>query len=135
MKTKICLFVFVATILTATAAPVKKVSTPLSTSEKAVTGDVSFLRTHRQGNGASISWGLTTSDGVTSFVLQRTYEDPNDPYANWEDIANIPASSSRSYKFDDEYVFPGFISYRLVVAMSNGSRTTSYISTVHIVKH
>jgi len=135
MKTKICLFLFVATILTATAAPVKKESTPLSTSVKAVGGDLAFLRSHRQGKGATITWGLTSSEGVAGFVLQRTYEDPNDPYANWEDIASVPSNSSRSYKFDDEYVFPGFISYRLVIANTNGSRTVSYITTVHIVQH
>jgi len=135
MKTKICLFVFVVTILTATAAPVKSESTPLSTSGKAASGDLSFLRSHRQGKGATITWGLTSSEGVAGFVLQRTYEDPNDPYSNWEDIASVPSNSSRSYKFDDEYVFPGFISYRLVIANSNGSRTVSYITTVHIVQH
>ena len=134
MKTKICLFLFVATILTATAAPVKKESTPLSTSVKAVGGDLAFLRSHRQGKGATITWGLTSSEGVAGFVLQRTYEDPNDPYANWEDIASVPSNSSRSYKFDDEYVFPGFISYRLVIANSNGNRTVSYITTVHIMQ-
>src|SRR6476619_656088 len=104
MKTKICLFVFVVTILTATAAPVKNESRPLSTSGKAAIGDLSFLRSHRQGKGATITWGLTSSEGVAGFVLQRTYEDPNDPYANWEDIASVPSNSSRSYKFDDEYV-------------------------------
>lgn len=91
-----------------------------------------FVRSHRQGKGASISWAFSTG-GASSFALQRTYEDPTDPYAVWEPVCTMQSNNSRSYKFNDENVFPGIINYRVVALLSDGTTTTSDITSVRIV--
>ena len=93
----------------------------------------SFFRTHRQGKGITASWGVTSGAGIVGFQLQKTYEDPTDPYAFWEDVSSAPCNGSRSYKCTDNNVFPGFINYRVSALLSDGSTIGSGISTVHIV--
>ena len=95
----------------------------------------SFFRTHRQGRGIMTTWGLTSNAGVTGFVVQKTYEDPADPYAYWEDIGAIPCGASRSFKRHDLNVSPGFISYRVIAYLLSGGLTVSAISTEHIISH
>ena len=97
--------------------------------------DFSFFRTHRQGPGIMATWGLTSNQGVTGFVVQKTYEDPNDPYAYWENICAVPCGSGRSFKYHDLYVSPGFISYRVIAYLQYGGSIMSLISTEHIVSH
>ena len=94
-----------------------------------------FVRTHRQGKGAVISWAVTSSNGVARFAVKKTYEDPSDPYAYWEEAASTSCNGSRSYKAKDENVFPGFINYRVVAEMADGSTVESAVQTVHIVSH
>jgi hypothetical protein len=96
----------------------------------------SFFRTHRQGKaGITATWGLTASTNVSGFIVQKTYEDPTDPYANWETVSLTPCTGERSYKCTDANVFPGFISYRVIASMINGGEIISEVSTVHIVSH
>jgi hypothetical protein len=117
-----------------------------ATSEKSLSGlsvkkerranpEFDFFRTHRQGQGIMATWGLTLNQGISGFVVQRTYEDPNDPYSNWEIVGAIPCGSSRSYKHQDQNVFPGFISYRIIAYFQTGGSMMSLISTIHVVSH
>lgn len=95
----------------------------------------SFFRTHRQGGGIMASWALDNNTGVSSFVVERTYEDPSDPYAFWENICLTPCTSARSFKHHDQTVSPGFISYRVTAFFTAGGSITSPISTQHVVSH
>ena len=96
----------------------------------------SFFRTHRQGKGITSTWGLLNNNNVTEFVVQQTYEDPTDPYANWADLTpTVTCNNGRSFKFTDENVFPGFISYRVVAMNGLSVVDISEVSTEHIVKH
>ena len=92
-----------------------------------------FFRTHRQGKGITATWGMASYAGVAGFVIQRTYEDPTDLYANWESFPVAPGNAGRSASFTDDEVSPGFINYRVVAKMTNGSSEVSEISTVRIV--
>jgi hypothetical protein len=94
----------------------------------------SFIRTHRQGKRAVVSWSFLSSN-VSGFIVQRTNEDPNDPYSVWIDVATVGCDMSRSYKCCDENPFPGLINYRVIAVMNNGNTMTSDISTVRIVAH
>ncbi|MBI5372470.1 MAG: hypothetical protein HZA79_10650 [Sphingobacteriales bacterium] len=95
-----------------------------------------FFRTHRQGkDGITSTWGFSSGEAITGFILERTYEDPADPYAYWETVALVPASGLRSYKATDTNVFPGFISYRVTAVRENTVVAVSDVSTVHIVSH
>ena len=123
MKTKIFLFIGTLTILTASwvnpkPARVNRVDFSEAVKSAPVNG-FSFFRTHREGRfGVMSSWGVSSQQGITCFVLQRTYEFPDD-YTTWENLCEMGCNNSRSYDFLDTNVFPGVISYR-VVAM-NGS--------------
>lgn len=117
--------------IAAMPAPEKKAST--KNVNKTVDG-FSFVRTHRQGRGADVSWSFISSN-VSGFTVQRTNEDPNDPYSVWIDVSSVGYNSSRSYKTLDENPFPGFINYRVIAVMSDGSTEMSQVSTVHIMSH
>lgn len=101
----------------------------------ALNPDFAFFRTHHQGRGIMATWGLTSNQGVTGFVVQKTYEDPNDPYAYWENICAVPCGPGRSFSHHDLNVSPGFISYRVIAYLQYGGSIMSLISTEHIVSH
>ena len=98
-------------------------------------GDFSFFRTHRQGKGIAATWGLKSESGTIGFKLEKTYEDPTDEYAVWEEVAFVPCTGSRSYKNIDNNVYPGNISYRVVAQKANGTAGEFAISMVRIVRH
>jgi hypothetical protein len=81
------------------------------------------------------TWGLTDNQGVTDFVLQRTYEDPNDPYSVWEDICSMPCGAGRSYSHQDLNISPGYISYRVIAYFVLGGSLMSLTCTEHVVQH
>lgn len=121
-------------------------TTPVSLSESVPTNkkvqvkttlsqNFSFFRTHRQGKGITATWGMLTNNGVTGFIVQRTYEDPSDPYAYWEDLATPDCTSSRSFKYTEAVVFPGYVTYRIVAMNGLSVVDISDISTEHIVQH
>ena len=97
--------------------------------------DFAFFRTHRQGQGIMATWGLTDTQGIACFVVQKTYEDPNDPYSEWADICSIPCGPGRSYGHHDLNIVPGFISYRVIAYFQFGGSMMSLTSTEHIVSH
>ena len=103
--------------------------------ESTLSPDFSFFRTHRQARGIMTTWGLSSNAGVTGFVVQKTYEDPSDPYAYWEDISAMPCGAGRSFKHHDLNVSPGFINYRIIAYLQTGGSVVSAIATEHIISH
>jgi hypothetical protein len=139
MKTKLSYLAFGIILLhsswIAPAASEKLFSGLLVKKEKLANPEFNFFRTHRQGRGITATWGLTMNHGVSGFVVQRTYEDPNDPYSNWENVGAIPCGSERSYRYQDLNVSPGFISYRVIAYLQQGGSMMSETSTIRIVSH
>lgn len=137
MKTQLSVMAIAVMILgsswTTPLSP-EKVS-PVTIKASTLVPDFAFFRTHRQGRGITASWGLNQNAGVSGFVVQKTYEDPFDPYASWDNIHSMPCSSNRSYKHHDETVSPGFISYRVIGYLQGGGSIISQISTERIVSH
>ena len=115
--------------------PGKSVESGSTTITKTQDAGFAFFRTHRQGKGIMATWGLTSTIGVTGFVVQRTYNDPSDPYSIWEEVNSMSCSPLRSFKCIDANVYPGSISYRLVALMDDGNTIVSEVSTVRIVRH
>ena len=95
----------------------------------------SFFRIHRQGKGVTSTWGMSSETGISGFVVQRTYFDPNDPFSPWDDICAIPSNGSRSYKWIDENVLAGMISYRIKANIIGGGEMYSETLTIRIVGH
>jgi hypothetical protein len=115
------------------ATPVSEKSTRTKDQNKSFDG-FSSIRTHRQGKGAVVSWSFLSAN-VSGFMVQRTNEDPYDPYSVWVDVSSVGCDLSRSYKCQDPNPFPGLINYRVIAVMNNGTTITSDISTVRIVSH
>lgn len=139
MKTQFFVFTISVMAITATiASPVSENLPDKDNSAKirqAPFPAFAFFRTHRQGAGITSTWGLTSEQGITGFLVQRTYQDPNDPYACWEDICIMSCNSTRSYKHTDQNVDPGFITYRVIAFLQFGGSMMSENSTEHIVSH
>lgn len=137
MKTS---FLLLSTVLiTAFTLPFRSAKTQAATGAHAVvaaaqSSSFSFLRIHRQGKGVTATWGMTSADEVLDFVVQRTYEDPADAYAYWENIATLPSSSARSFTYTDREVFPGTIHYRIVAILTDGRTVQSETSSVRITR-
>ncbi|HYD22274.1 MAG TPA: hypothetical protein VEB40_12415 [Flavipsychrobacter sp.] len=105
----------------------------LVTFSKKTNSPFSFVRTHRQGKGITATWGMQVSDNVIDFRIERTYEDPADPNAYWEELTVVLCDGSRSYSHTDNNVSPGFINYRIIANLVDGTTVTSEISSVRIV--
>ena len=116
------------------AAPAPEKETPVKNVNKAVDG-FSTLRTHRKGKGAEITWSFTSSSGVSGFIVERTNEDPNDPYSVWVTVGSQACDASRSYNCCDESPFPGFVNYRVTAVLNNGTTIRSDVSVLHIASH
>ena len=139
MKTKLSfLAVIIILLLAAWTIPAtseKRVSELSVKKEKLFPPEFAFFRTHRQARGIMANWGLNDNQGVSSFILQRTYEDPNDPYAEWNNICAMPCGIERTYKHHDLDISPGFISYRVIAYFQNGGSLVSLTCTEHVVQH
>ena len=138
MKTKFSAFAISALILSAVAStePATLPDRNESAKVKQVPGtSFNFFRTHRQGKGVAATWGVTSDQGVARFAVKKTYEDPSDPYASWEEVSSTSCNGSRSYKCQDQNVFPGFVSYQVEAEMADGTTVKSGVRTVHIVSH
>lgn len=137
MKTQLSAFAISAMIITTGFSPATSeysVDTKLKVNAEYVQSPVfTSFSTHRQGKGIALSWAVESFAGVVNFSIQRTYEDVTDPYAVWEDISSLPAVGSKFYRYTDDNLFPGFISYRISALLSDGTTAESVISTVHIV--
>lgn len=128
MKT-IAVFLISSMVLFSVAAAPSPAGT-----KKAFDGFTS-LSTHRQGKGgAEVTWSFSSTN-VASFTVQRTNDDPNDPYSVWINVSCVGCDGSRSYKCHDDNPFPGFVNYRVVAVMTDQSTVTSQISTLHIAAH
>ena len=97
--------------------------------------DFAFFRTHRQAKGAVATWGLTSNANVIGFDLERTYQDPTDPYSIWEDVTSIPCTDERSFKYNDQEILAGYIYYRVTAHLNDGTSITSEVSGIRIVSH
>ena len=138
MKTQFSAFAISALILSAVASTGPATLTDIKESakvEQVQSTSFDFFRTHRQGKGVAASWGVTSDQGVARFSVRKTYEDPSDPYAYWEEVSSTSCNGSRSYKCNDQNVFPGFASYQVVAEMADGTTVASGVRTVHIVSH
>ena len=117
------------------AKPIKQTDGTPHVKSAAAGCSFGFFRAHHQGKKVATSWGLTSDAGVAGFSVQRTNEDPNDPYSTWTGVGSVSCNSSRSYKWTDENVLPGYISYCIVAVMNDGTTVPSEIITVRIVSH
>ena len=117
-----------APILPASSAPVKEIRLPDNI--------FNFVHAHRQGKDGTVSWSSSATPAtVVHFEVMRTYEDPYDPYSEWACINTYNCSSGKNYKCTDQNLSPGFVNYKVVATLTNGSTVESDVETLHIVQH
>jgi len=134
MKTVTLLAISALVFFSIAAVPAPENETSVKNVNKAADGFTS-LRSHRKGKGAEVSWSFSSSSGVSGFVVERTNEDPSDPYSVWITVGSQGCDGSRSYKCCDESPFPGYINYRVTAVLNNGTTIQSGVSVVHIASH
>lgn len=108
-----------------------KVKPAVSISESTATS-FSFIRGHKQGKNTAVTWGMTNNSGVDHFVIQRTYEDPNDPNSVWPTVGLMPCTNMPIFKFIDSPVLPGTLNYRIIAVMDDNTTITSGFYTTYI---
>jgi hypothetical protein len=133
MKTKLSIVVaiLIMAFVAIAATPIRSGS---PASAKKTTDTFSFVRTHRQGKGAVVTFAFSSTN-ASGFTVQRTNEDPTDPYSVWIEVGTCACNSSRSYKMSDPNPFPGLINYRVIAVMNDGNTVTSDVSTIKIMSH
>lgn len=92
----------------------------------------SFIRGHKQGKNYTVTWGMTNNSGVDHFIIQYTYEDPNDPNSVWPTIGLMPCTNMPIFKFTDSPFLPGTLNYRIIAVMDDNSTLTSGFWTTYI---
>jgi hypothetical protein len=130
MKTLFIFAIGAMVFLSMAATPANKTNTPAKTQNKFFDG-FSGIKSHRQGKGAVVSWSFQSSN-VSGFIVQKTNENPNDPYSNWENVATVGSDASRSYKCSDDTPCFGIMNYHVVAVLNNGTTITSDITTLRI---
>ena len=114
-------------------APEKIVNTEAKSA--VVAGEFAFLRAHRQGKSITLTWGMADNTNLAGFDIEKTMEDPNDPYSVWVPVASVPGSSVRSFKYTDDAVSPGTSNYRIIAYYSDNRTAQSEIISVSIMAH
>ena len=131
MKTTILAFAFLFATIGSTLAKPLPLSAILSHRVSGIQQTPVFesFTAHRNGDAAILNW-IFSSEEVTSFVIQRSYDNEF-----FNDIAEVTPESTHWNRYTDETVEPGIIFYR-IVAFSNGvAIETSATEEVKIVKH
>jgi hypothetical protein len=123
----------VSVLSTAFTSEKKPVLTSNQSKITALTNDFAFVRGHRQGKSITLTWGMVSNAGLVGFDIEKTNQDPNDPYSVWEDAGSVAGSDARSFKLNDSNVYPGQTHYRITAWYSDSRSSTSEILTVKIV--
>jgi len=135
MKTQMVILTIAFLIISSATTPAISADGHCTQISKRQDPGFAFLRAHRQGKGITITWGAVSGSPVVSYTIQKTYQDPTDPYSFWEDVYSTPADGSRASKFTDNNTFPGITNYRVVAQLEDGTSIVSEVSAVKIVAH
>lgn len=85
---------------------------------------------HRQQNGIALTWQFTNPNNAVCFVIQRSYDG-----SFFENLAEVPCSEGRNQYKDNNGVYPGYLHYRIVALMRDGSSIYSPVEVVRIVRN
>lgn len=80
-----------------------------------------FVRGHRQGNNVAVMWGVTNNRGIQYYKVYSTYQDPSDPYSEWELKGTVQPKNPHLTKFTDKVnIYPGYVNYKIVAVTKDG---------------
>jgi hypothetical protein len=102
---------------------------PSDKSVKTFQSAFDYFRIHRQAKNVVLNWGITSSAGVTGFVLERSYDGEN-----FDIIGEVPCNNAVKFSWKDMSVFPGIIYYRIGCMSTIGRVTYSEVEVIRIVQ-
>ena len=83
---------------------------------------------HRQQKGIGLSWNMVANDRIQGFVIERSYD------GEWfEEVGQAGFQSSNHYRFTDGSVYPGYLYYRVIAILEDGTEDVSATECVRIV--
>lgn len=129
MKTTLLSFVCCLLIVTtATSSTVPQANSVQSTEVEFNNNFVRF-NAHKQGQaGIALTWIFSDPGNVVSFVVERSYDG-----SYFERVAELPAADRNQFR--DGGVYPGYIYYRIIALMYDGSAIYSNVEIVRIVRN
>jgi hypothetical protein len=88
-----------------------------------------YFRIHRQASDVSLNWAIEDPATVTCFTIERSYD------GSWFfEIDEVACSAANpSYKYRDTGAYPGYLYYRVVAHLSDGSSVNSAVEMIRIV--
>lgn len=131
MKAILTTILLTCTILSSTSSPL-----PINTQEEAIqinlkstAFEFGMIHLHRQQDGTGLQWQVSDNSIVEGFYIERSYDG-----TNYMTVGEIPGEATTSwYRFRDAAVFPGFINYRIIAVLNDGTEVTSAVQTIRIV--
>lgn len=133
MKTLSCIvffFILIGSTSLATGIPVIKNNSPVIKTSLPVPEMLSYFRAHRQGKGVTLNWGVSFNTTIAYYIIIRSYDGEF-----FDPVSQIPNEGSARLSWHDGSVFPGYIHYRVVCVLMDGTEIYSEIKTVRIVQH
>ena len=106
-----------------------KIVAPINKISPVVQETFGYIRVHRQGKGVSVNWGMNSMSGIAYFIIERSYDGEY-----FDPIHQAPMNGSKRNSWKDDDIFPGYIHYRIVCVMNDGSKVYSETDTVRIVQ-
>lgn len=138
-------FLSVTAVIVCTTAISFAGNAPLPASGNPINKSASFTRVtacafgslngHRMGKGTSLTWKMVAEDGVDHYMVKRTYTDPTDIFSVWETVGSMVANGARSYNVREDAVYPGYLYYKVIAVMQDGSTVESAVEPIRIVAH
>ncbi|HRO68896.1 MAG TPA: hypothetical protein PK951_00910 [Chitinophagaceae bacterium] len=93
-----------------------------------------YFKLDSRNKGVTATWGINEQSRIVGFKIQKTYDNPKDEYADWDDIATMSNSGARSFRYTDDKDITGNIHYRIVALKDNNNSISSAIASVRIAK-
>jgi hypothetical protein len=129
MKTILTILCVIVTLSFSYASPLPQTNKTSFSSNKFEDAFTRF-NGHRQQNGIALTWQFTNPNNAVCFVIQRSYDG-----AFFENLAEVPCNEGRNQFKDTNGVYPGFLHYRIVALMRDGSSIYSQVEIVRIVRN
>ncbi|HEY0677309.1 MAG TPA: hypothetical protein VGD17_03445 [Chitinophagaceae bacterium] len=83
---------------------------------------------HRQRDAIVLNWTVSSSD-CSGFYIQKSYDGEY-----FDDIYGSITTTGKWNSYTDNEVFPGYIYYRVVAVLNDGSNCHSQVQVIRIVR-
>jgi hypothetical protein len=88
-----------------------------------------YFRIHRQAADVSLNWGIEDPSTVICFIIERSFD--GSLFFELDEVSCSPGNPT--YKYRDTGAFPGYLYYRIVARLANGTTVNSDVEMIRIV--